>query len=75
VALRVIAAYRTVSFDAATILSGIIPGEFLASKHRRIYDRYPAIINSGAELTARAKAAIRSEEKDRNGSLLNGLRC
>jgi len=37
VALRVISAYRTVSWDAATILAGLVPGNILAESYRRAF--------------------------------------
>jgi len=39
IALRVYAAYRSVSFDAATLLARLIPLELLAAERARIYWR------------------------------------
>lgn len=49
VALRVCSAYRTVSFDAATLLSRIIPWEFLAAERLRVYTRVSEARETGLE--------------------------
>jgi len=60
----VIAVYRTVFFDAATILAGIIPGDILALMRERMYDRY-RMLDAGTELMARARSTICDQEKVR----------
>lgn len=53
-ALRVISAYRTVSHEAAGILARIIPGDILANKYRRTYERSCAAREDVGFLTGRA---------------------
>lgn len=65
-ALRVISAYRTVSHEAAGILVRIIPGDILANRHRRMYERSCAAREDVSFLTNRARAALRREERARD---------
>lgn len=65
IALRVISAYRTVSYEAATILARIIPADILMRKHSRVFERTAEGRGNVGLVTARARAALRKEEKDR----------
>jgi len=64
-ALRVISAYRTVSLDSALLLARILPGDILASSYRRVYQRTVRAGEMGIELTIRARAQLRKEERCR----------
>jgi len=63
IALRVISAYRTVSGDAAAILSGLLPGDILAGSYRETYLALRRAREVNPELTARARTEIRKRER------------
>ncbi|XP_011685328.1 PREDICTED: uncharacterized protein LOC105448464 [Wasmannia auropunctata] len=59
VALRVIAAYRTVSYQAAFLLARVIPVEFLADRYRRVFLDTREIQGRDIPVTNRMYARIR----------------
>lgn len=61
VALRVTASYRTVSFDAATLLARMPPWFLDATFRGRLYDRIRGLISNG-EYSSRAEAEVREQE-------------
>jgi len=63
VALRVISAYRTVSWDAAAILAGLVPGNILAECYRRTFYALRMTEGVNPDLTARARMEIRKRER------------
>jgi len=63
VALRVISAYRTVSWDAAAILAGLVPGNILAESYRRTFYALRRAEGVNPDLTARARMEIRKRER------------
>ncbi|XP_025155947.1 uncharacterized protein LOC112588879 [Harpegnathos saltator] len=48
-ALRVISGYRTISYEAALLLARIPPVHFLASRHRRAYQRLQMVREAGED--------------------------
>ncbi|RLU17589.1 hypothetical protein DMN91_009825 [Ooceraea biroi] len=62
-ALRVISAYRTVSYEAAEVLARLPPVDLMALKLKRIYERKKRIAESGNVLIDRAVNAIKREEE------------
>jgi len=63
VALRVISAYRTVSWDAAAILAGLVLGDILAESYRRTYFELRRVKEINPDITARARSEIRKRER------------
>jgi len=63
ISLRVIYAYRTVSWDAAAILAGLVPGDILAECYRRTYFELRRVREVNPDLTARARSEIRKRER------------
>jgi len=51
--------------DSALLLARILPGDILASSYRRVYQRTVRAGEMGIELTARARAQLRKEERCR----------
>lgn len=64
-ALRVIRAYRTVSYTAATALARILPIDLLATARKEVYDRAMTIRSEGSQLTERAMEALRQQARKR----------
>ncbi|RLU14697.1 hypothetical protein DMN91_013051 [Ooceraea biroi] len=62
-ALRVISAYRTVSYEAAEILACLPPIDLTANKMKAVYNRKQAIIAEGNVVTERAVNAIKRQEE------------
>ncbi|RLU18098.1 hypothetical protein DMN91_010341 [Ooceraea biroi] len=62
-ALRIISAYRTVSYDAAEILAGLPPIDLAAEKMRKVYERKQEIVTRGGAITERAINAIQKQEE------------
>jgi len=60
-ALRVVCGFRTVSYEAACVLSGMVPIELLAEERRRMYCR-------GRQNSATDRQMVTMEEKDRTSS-------
>jgi len=63
VTLCVISAYRTVSWDAAAILAGLVPSNILAECYRRTFYKLRRVKEVNPELTARARKEIRKRER------------
>lgn len=63
IAIRVIASYRTVSYDAATVLARIPPWSLEATMRCRIYSRF-------ADLKLRSEFSHKTEAEVRNGESL-----
>lgn len=61
VAIRVIASYRTASFDAATVLARIPPWKLEASMRCRVFSRFADLKASG-EFTHQSEAEVRNGE-------------
>lgn len=64
-ALRVVRAYRTVLYAAATALARIPPIDLLADARKTVFDKMTAAKLSGLCLTARAVDALREQAKRR----------
>jgi len=62
VALRTCAAYRSVSWDSATLLSRLVPYELLAAERFRMYERWQDAKENG-EASPEVLADIRTNEK------------
>ncbi|XP_064072393.1 uncharacterized protein LOC135193519 [Vanessa tameamea] len=64
VAIRMVRGYRTISFEAATLLACFPPLDILAERDARIYDRTRALRQSGesASYPASAFGALRWQE-------------
>jgi len=59
----VISAYRTVSWDAAAILAGLVPGDILTESYRRAYFELRRVREINPDMTARARSEIRKRER------------
>ncbi|XP_072754305.1 uncharacterized protein [Anoplolepis gracilipes] len=57
-ALRVVRAYHTVSFEAATSLAGIPPVELLARMYTDVYRRMRGLREAGRNIVCRARSAV-----------------
>lgn len=66
VALRFISAYRTVSYEAAMVLAGIVPIDLQVERAVRAYREYCEIRGVGAQIIPRVRAALRKREKERS---------
>lgn len=64
VALRVAAAYRTVSYPTAFLLARIIPVEYLAERHREVYLDTRALQTEEIRITTRMHEMIRERALD-----------
>lgn len=64
VAIRVIAAYRIVSLDAALVLARILPLTLIADERLRIFERIAALRMEGA-YDRKCLSEIREQERDR----------
>lgn len=62
IAIRVIAAYRTVSYNAATLLARMPPWPLEAALRRRIFERLTELKNCG-DFSRDADAEVRNEER------------
>lgn len=58
-AIRTARAYRTVSYDAATVLAGIPPIECVAQEHANMYRAISAIRDRGLQVTKTAQNRLR----------------
>ena len=65
-ALRVIRGYRTVSYDAGAILSGMVPFELAADRLRRSYIKRREIISRDGAISPRASAILGEVERRRS---------
>ncbi|XP_018311666.1 uncharacterized protein [Mycetomoellerius zeteki] len=64
-ALRVTRAYRTISYDAAALLSRIVPIVYNSNRHRRAYLRRRAIIERDGYITPRVRDDITEQDERR----------
>lgn len=59
--IRLVRGYRTISGEAAPVLSGSVPWTLLAEAYATIYNRHRALRAQGVVFTSRVRNAVRSE--------------
>ncbi|CAK1598874.1 unnamed protein product [Parnassius mnemosyne] len=62
-AIRIVRGYRTISFEAATILARFPPLDILAEMDARVYDRIRALRQSGGSEPEEALESVKRQER------------